>query len=29
VRPLTWTRCAAQTLQVLENIAAHPRRPDR
>ena len=27
VRPLTWARCAEQTLQVLENIAAHPRRP--
>jgi glycosyltransferase involved in cell wall biosynthesis len=29
VRPLTWARCAEQTLQVLENIAAHPRRPRR
>ncbi len=29
VRPLTWARCAEQTLQVLENIAAHPRRPGR
>lgn len=29
VRPLTWTRCAEQTLKVLENIAAHPRRPGR
>jgi glycosyltransferase involved in cell wall biosynthesis len=25
-RPLTWTRCAEQTVQVLENIALHPRR---
>ncbi len=29
VRPLTWTRCAQQTLEVLEHIAAHPRREDR
>ena len=29
VRPFTWTRCAEQTLQVLEHIAAHPRRPGR
>ncbi len=28
VRPLTWARCALQTLQVLEDIAAHPRRND-
>ena len=27
VRPLTWTHCAEQTVQVLEHIAAHPRRP--
>ena len=27
VGPLTWARCAEQTLEVLENIAAHPRRP--
>jgi glycosyltransferase involved in cell wall biosynthesis len=26
VRPLTWTRCAEQTVQVLETIAARPRR---
>jgi len=26
VRDLTWIRCAEQTIQVLENIAAHPRR---
>jgi O-antigen biosynthesis alpha-1,2-mannosyltransferase len=29
VRPLTWARCAEQTLKVLENIAAHPRRRGR
>jgi glycosyltransferase involved in cell wall biosynthesis len=29
VQPLTWARCAEQTLQVLENIAAHPRRKGR
>jgi glycosyltransferase involved in cell wall biosynthesis len=29
VQPLTWRRCAAETLQVLENIAAHPRSEDR
>jgi glycosyltransferase involved in cell wall biosynthesis len=29
VRPLTWARCAEQTLKVLENIATHPRRPGR
>jgi O-antigen biosynthesis alpha-1,2-mannosyltransferase len=29
VQPLTWKRCAAETLQVLENIAAHPRAADR
>ncbi len=26
VRALTWNRCAAETLQVLEKIAANPRR---
>jgi glycosyltransferase involved in cell wall biosynthesis len=26
VRALTWARCAEQTLRVLENIAANPRR---
>ena len=28
VRPLTWTRCAGETLEVLERIALHPRRND-
>jgi glycosyltransferase involved in cell wall biosynthesis len=29
VRALTWERCAAETLQVLESIAANPRRQSR
>lgn len=28
VRLLTWRRCAEQTLRLLEDIAAHPRRGD-